>query len=235
MPHRPRTDGARVVIRLSGVGQSYGDRQLLRAVDLDLAPGTFHFLTGPSGSGKTTLLRLCYGELQPTTGDVALFGTRLAGLGRDGLADARSRIGIIHQDCRFLDHISLAENLALPFAVTGRPVPEKDLRELMAWVGLQDLAEALPPTLSAGERQRAALARAVILQPAVVLADEPTGNLDWEMSVRILSLLCELNRIGTAMLIATHDLHLIRAAKGKVAARTLRIVDGGLQMAGAEL
>lgn len=223
------------VIELNGVSQTFGDRTLLRDVDLTLAPGTFHFLTGPSGSGKTTLLRLCYGELMPSLGDVSLFGRPAVELGRDGLADIRSRIGVIHQDCRFLDHLSLAENLALPFVATGRPVPEQDLRELIGWVGLEDQAEALPPTLSGGERQRAALARAVILQPEIILADEPTGNLDWETSVRMLSMLCELNRIGTAMLIATHDLHLIRAAKGKVAARTLRIQEGRVQSAGAAL
>lgn len=223
------------MIRLSGVGQNLGGRELFAGVDLELAPGSFHFLTGPSGAGKTTLLRLCYGELAPTQGQVQLFGTALGALGRDGLARARQRIGIIHQDCQFLDHLTLAENLALPFVVTGRPVPEQDLRDLLAWVGLQDQAEALPPTLSGGERQRAALARAIILQPAIVLADEPTGNVDWEMSMRLMSLLAELNRIGTAMLIATHDLNLIRAMKGQVPARVLRIAEGRVQVAGAGL
>jgi len=223
------------MIRLSRVGQSLGERELFRDVDLELAPGSFHFLTGPSGAGKTTLLRLCYGELQPTTGQVELFGTGLDDLGRDGLSEARQRIGIIHQDCQFLDHLSLAENLALPFVVTGRPVPEQDLRELLAWVGLQEHADAHPPTLSGGERQRAALARAVILQPAILLADEPTGNVDWEMSMRLMSLLAELNRIGTAMLIATHDLNLIRATKSQVSARILRIAEGRVQVAGAGL
>lgn len=223
------------MIKLSGVGQTYGGRALLQGVDLHLAAGAFHFLTGPSGAGKTTLLRLCYGEQRPSTGTVELFGEDLARMGRDALADARQRIGVIHQDCQFLDHLSVAQNVALPFTATGRPVPERDLRELLAWVGLADQAEARPPTLSGGERQRAALARAVILQPAIVLADEPTGNVDWEMSTRILSLLAELNRMGTAMLIATHDLNLIRTAKGMVAARTLRIAEGRLQTAGADL
>jgi cell division transport system ATP-binding protein len=223
------------MIRLSAVGQSLGGRELFRDVDLELAPGSFHFLTGPSGAGKTTLLRLCYGELRPTTGQVELFGTGLDKLGRDGLAQARQRIGIIHQDCQFLDHLTLAENLALPFVVTARPVPERDLRDLLAWVGLQDQAEARPPTLSGGERQRAALARAIILQPAIVLADEPTGNVDWEMSMRLLTLLAELNRIGTAMLIATHDLNLIRATKSLTSARVLRIAEGRVQVAGAGL
>lgn len=230
-----RASGALAVIRLNGVGQSFGGRVLLADVDLHLSAGSFHFLTGPSGSGKTTLLRLCYGEARPSAGRVELFGEDLGKLGRNGLADARQRIGVIHQDCQFLDHLSVAQNIALPFVVSDRPVPERDLRELLAWVGLQDQAEARPPTLSGGERQRAALARAVILQPAVVLADEPTGNVDWEMSMRLLSLLVELNRIGTAMLIATHDLNLIRAAKAQVTARTLRIKGGRIEAAGADL
>lgn len=227
--------GACALIKLVSVGQSYGGRALLRDVDLHLAPGSFHFLTGPSGAGKTTLLRLCYGEIQPSSGRVELFGEDLAKVRRDALADARQRIGVIHQDCQFLDHLSVAQNVALPFTATNRPVPDDNLRELLAWVGLTEQAESRPPTLSGGERQRAALARAVILQPAFVLADEPTGNLDWEMSLRILSLLAELNRLGTAMLIATHDLNLIRTAKNQVAARTLRINDGQVQTAGAGL
>jgi cell division transport system ATP-binding protein len=223
------------MIRLTLVGHSYGGRTLLDGVDLHIAAGSFHFLTGPSGTGKSTLLRLCYGELRPTSGAVHLFGDEVATLSRDGLADARQRIGVIHQDCQFLDHLSVAQNLALPFTATDRPVPVQDLRELLAWVGLQDQAEARPPTLSGGERQRAALARAVILQPSVVLADEPTGNVDWDMSMRILSLLVELNRMGTGVLIATHDMNLIRTAKAQVAARVLRIADRKIVTAGADL
>lgn len=223
------------MIGLKAVGQTYGGRTLIDGVDLQLAAGSFHFLTGPSGTGKTTFLRLCYGELRPTRGTIELFGDDLSALSRDALADVRQRIGIIHQDCQFLDHLSVAQNVALPFAVTDRPVPDQDLRDLLAWVGLQDLAEARPPTLSGGERQRAALARAVILQPSMLLADEPTGNVDWEMSTRILSLLVELNRMGTGVLIATHDLNLIRTAKAQVAARVLRIADRKIQIAGADL
>jgi cell division transport system ATP-binding protein len=223
------------MITLKSVGQTYGGRTLIDGVNLQLPAGSFHFLTGPSGTGKTTLLRLCYGELRPTRGAVELFGQDLSALGRDALADARQRIGIIHQDCQFLDHLSVAQNVALPFAVTNRPVPASDLRELLAWVGLQDLAEARPTTLSGGERQRAALARAVILQPAMLLADEPTGNVDWDMSTRILSLLVELNRMGTGVLIATHDLNLIRTAKSQVSARVLRIADRNIQIAGSDL
>nr|WP_211201714.1 ATP-binding cassette domain-containing protein [Rhodobacter sp. NTK016B] len=220
---------------MANVSHDYGGRGLLKGIDLHIAPGAFHFLTGPSGAGKSTLLKLCYGELRPSDGEVELFGQPLAGLSRDALADTRRRIGVIHQDCQFLDHLSLAENVALPFVATGRPVPEADLRELLAWVGLAGQAESLPPTLSGGERQRAALARAVIMSPEVVLADEPTGNVDPEMSQRLLSLLVELNRMGTAVMIATHDLPLIRSAKAMVSARVLRIVDQNLQAAGSDL
>lgn len=223
------------MIRLTSVTHDYGGRGLLNGVDFHIAPGAFHFLTGPSGSGKSTLLKLCYGDLRPKSGRIELFGQDCARLSRDALADTRRRIGMIHQDCQFLDHLTLAENVALPFLATGRPVPENDLRELLSWVGLERQADALPPTLSGGERQRAALARAVIMSPEVVLADEPTGNIDWEMSQRLFTLLVELNRMGTAVLIATHDLTLIRNAKSQVSARVLRIADQTLQLAGADL
>ena len=223
------------MIRLANVSHDYGGRALLNGIDLHIAPGAFHFLTGPSGAGKSTLLKLCYGELSPKAGEIELFGQPLGSLSRDALADTRRRIGVIHQDCQFLDHLTLAENVALPFVATGRPVPESDLRELLSWVGLAGQAESLPPTLSGGERQRAALARAVIMSPEVVLADEPTGNVDPEMSQRLLQLLIELNRMGTAIMIATHDLTLIRHAKGAVPARVLRIADRTLQSAGVEL
>lgn len=173
--------------------------------------------------------------MAPSSGRVVLFDDDLRAMSRDKLADTRRRIGVIHQDCRFLDHLSIAENVALPFTAAGQRAPQRDLHELLAWVGLADQASARPPTLSGGERQRAALARAVIASPSVVLADEPTGNVDWDMSLRILSLLVELNRMGTAVMIATHDLNLIRSAKAQVSARVLRIADQRLLSAGADL
>ena len=153
------------------------------------------------------------------------------------MARSRRRIGVVHQDCQFLDHLPLDENLALPLSVAGRDVAAEaqNLQELMGWVGLAARARALPPQLSGGERQRAALARAVIMDPDIILADEPTGNVDWEMSLRLLRLLVELNRMGKAVLVATHDLNLIRAAKAQVAARVLRISGGTLTLAGADL
>jgi cell division transport system ATP-binding protein len=225
------------VIELKGAGYSYGRLALLRGLDLVLPPGSFHFLTGPSGAGKTTLLKLCYGELRPTEGSVEVAGRDTRTLGRDGMASLRRRIGVVHQDCEFLNHLSVTENVALPLTVSGTDSAERreELRQLMSWVGLSRRADAYPPELSGGERQRLALARAVITDPDVLIADEPTGNIDWEMSQRLLSLLAELNRLGKTVLVATHDLSLIRAAKPVVASRVLRLAGGGLQAAGAEL
>ncbi|RNF36190.1 cell division ATP-binding protein FtsE [Paracoccus methylarcula] len=217
---------------------SFGYRagsELLSGMTLSLQPGMFHFLTGPSGSGKTTLLRLCYADLLPTAGRLSAFGQDVAGLSRDGIAMLRRRVGVVHQDTQFLDHLPVAENVALPLSVSGQPVDMAAMRDLLGWVQLAQHARALPPSLSGGERQRAALARAVILSPDVVLADEPTGNLDWDMSMRLMQLLIELNKTGKAVLVATHDLNLIRAVKAQVSARVLRIAGGTLQLAGADL
>ena len=217
------------MIELSDVAYSYGGAELFSQLSLALAPGSFQFLTGPSGAGKTTLLKLCYGDLRATSGTVSLFGKDVAAMGRDDVAMARRRIGVVHQDCQFLDHLPVAENIALPLQVADRAdEAQGNLDELMAWVGLSAQAQQVPPQLSGGERQRAALARAVITSPDVIIADEPTGNVDWEMSQRLLTLLVELNRMGKTVLIASHDLNLIRAAKSQVSANVLRLKGGRL-------
>ncbi len=225
------------MIELQGVEYGYGSGVLLRDVSLHLAPGSFHFLTGPSGAGKTTLLKLCYLDLMATSGQVTIFGQEARRLDRDGIALARQRIGVVHQDCQFIDHLSVVDNIALPLTVSGRDdaARRKDIVDLLAWTGLTERADARPPELSGGERQRAALARAVVVSPKVIIADEPTGNIDWEMSLRLLQLLIELNRLGKSVLIATHDLNLIRQAKAHVSARVLRLRDGRLETGGADL
>ncbi|NKX43034.1 ATP-binding cassette domain-containing protein [Roseicyclus persicicus] len=224
------------MIDMQDAAFGYGAEPILSDMTLRLAPGSFHFLTGPSGSGKTSFLKLCYAELLATAGRVTLFGEDAATLDRDRIALTRQRIGVVHQDCEFLDHLPIRDNIALPLTVTGRDAgQDANLNELIAWVGLSPRARARPPELSGGERQRAALARAIIMDPDLILADEPTGNVDWEMSLRLLQLLCELNKMGKTILIATHDLALIRAAKAQVQARVLRIAGGRLSTAGADL
>jgi len=225
------------LIELRKAGFSYGGGDIFREVDLHLAKGTFHFLTGPSGSGKTTFMKMCYQALMPTSGTIKVFGKDVRAMDRDDVAIVRRRIGVVHQDCQFLDHLSVAENVLLPSQVSGRDVNDDiaNLNQLLKWVDLTENMNALPPELSGGERQRAALARAVILSPEVVIADEPTGNLDWEMAQRLLTLLIELNKMGKTVLMATHDMNLIRASRQSVSARVLRIQGKRVHLAGADL
>lgn len=196
------------VLRFAGVGLRYGRGEaVLREVSFDLEGGSFHFLTGPSGAGKSSLLKLIYRAEEPTRGRITLFGQDLSGLSRRQLPLLRRRIGMVFQDFRLLDHLSAFDNAALPLRLAGRAPKtyRDDVAEMLAWVGLGSKLHALPPTLSGGEKQRLAIARAVMGQPDVLLADEPTGSVDHDMALRILHLFVELNRQGTTVLIASHD------------------------------
>ncbi len=225
------------MLQLQDAGFSYGGRDILTEVNLDVAPGSFYFLTGPSGSGKTTFLRLCYQALMPTRGTLRILDRDVRGLHREDIAQIRRRIGVVHQDCKFIDHLTMMDNIRMPLQVSGRAgeLDDANFQDLISWVGLSSHMNALPPELSSGERQRAALARAVVMSPDLILADEPTGNLDWEMAQKILTLLVELNKMGKTVIIATHDLQLIRMAKAQVATRVLRIANYRVQQAGADL
>jgi cell division transport system ATP-binding protein len=175
------------------------------------APATFQFLTGPSGAGKSSLLRLLFVSLKPTRGLITLFGHDIATLSKDALSILRRRIGIVFQDFRLLDHLTTYDNVALPLRVMGRreETYREEVIELLHWVGLGQRVWALPPVLSGGEKQRAAIARAVIARPQLLLADEPTGNVDPALAKRLLRLFVELNKSGTSIVIATHDIALM--------------------------
>jgi len=197
-----------VVVRFDDVGMRYGvGEEVLHGVSFALAPGSFQFLTGRSGAGKSTLLRLIYMAHRPSRGVVEVFGQDLGTLARQALPEIRRRIGVVFQDFRLLDHLSAADNVALPLRIAGakRRQIRDQVAELLHWVGLADKIDALPPTLSGGEQQRVAIARAVINRPRLLLADEPTGNVDDETAARLLHLFRELNKIGTTVVVATHS------------------------------
>ncbi len=201
------------MIRLENVALSYGAGiDILRGVNFHLRPGSFHFLTGPSGSGKTTLMRLMFLSLEPTGGRMEVFNHEVENIYAANRAKLRGRIGIVFQDFRLLDHLTTWQNVALPLRVSGKKVSEykEDVTDLLTWVGLGDRMHQYPSFLSGGEKQRAAIARAVINKPDLLLADEPTGSVDPKMAHRLLKLFVELNRLGTSVVIATHDEHLMR-------------------------
>ena len=215
------------VVRFNDVGMRYGaGAEVLHGVSFALAPGSFQFLTGRSGAGKSTLLRLIYMAQRPSSGVVEVFGQDLTRLARQMLPDIRRRIGVVFQDFRLLDHLSTADNVALPLRIAGmkRRQVRDQVTELLRWVGLADKVDALPPTLSGGEQQRVAIARAVINRPHLLLADEPTGNVDDETAARLLHLFRELNKQGTTVVVATHSEALV--AQFDVA--EMRLVGGHL-------
>jgi cell division transport system ATP-binding protein len=218
--------GLSAIVEFDSVGLRYGTgAEVLRDLDFRLAGGGFYFLTGPSGAGKTSLLKLLYLAQRPTRGRVSIFGEELSEAPREALPQFRRRIGVVFQDFRLIRHLSAFDNVALPLRIGG--ASDRDLegpvREMLAWVGLADRASARPPTLSGGEQQRVAIARAVINRPELLVADEPTGNVDAEMAGRLLHLFTALNRLGTTVVVATHDISLISATPG---AQMIRLENG---------
>ncbi len=216
------------MVRFEDVSLRYdAGPEVLSRVYFDLDPGSFHFVAGPSGAGKSSLLRLMFLAHQPTSGRISLFGRDVAGLDRNERAQMRRRIGVVFQDFRLLDHLTVVENVALPLRVTGQRGAKihTHVTELLSWVGLADQLEAYPPTLSGGQQQRVAIARAVIARPSLLLADEPTGNVDDRLAVRLLYLFEELNKLGTTVLIATHNESLVARFKHSV----LRLEDGAVK------
>lgn len=196
------------MIKFEHVGLRYGvGPEVLSDISFHLEPGSFHFLSGASGAGKSSLLSLLYLGRRPTRGIVSMFGQNVADLDREELAFFRQQIGVVFQDFRLLPHLSVFDNVALPLRVSGRAKKsiDTDVKELLDWVGLADYMDALPMTLSGGQQQRVAIARAVIGRPKLLLADEPTGNLDDEIGARLMSLFQQLNQMGTTMVIATHS------------------------------
>lgn len=216
------------MLSFENVGLRYGDApETLQDITFDIAPGSFQFLTGPSGAGKTSLLRMVTLSLRPTRGVIRLMGhdlghtvgqdvaqvvgSRGKKIGRPDIVALRRRMGVVFQDFRLLDHLTLYENVALPLRLRGREETSyrAEVTELLEWVGLGDVRNARPPSLSGGEKQRAAIARALIARPELVLADEPTGNVDPTLARRILRLLIEMHKAGAAVMVATHDLGLM--------------------------
>jgi len=201
------------IVQFDNVGLRYGtDREVLSDVTFTLYPGSFYFLTGASGAGKTSLLKLLYLAQRPSRGMIRMFGTDVITLPRHGLPAFRRRVGTVFQDFRLVPHLSAFDNVALPLRVSR--VPESDIRkpvaDMLDWVGLGNRADARPATLSGGEQQRVAIARAVIARPEVLVADEPTGNVDPDMALKLLRLFEALNRLGTTVVVATHDVHLLK-------------------------
>lgn len=206
------SDAESAVVRFDDVSMRYGrGPETLKDLNFALPHGSFHFVTGASGAGKSSLLKLMYLAARPSRGLVHLFGQDVATVSAENRPFMRRRIGVVFQEFRLLDHLSAFDNAALPLRIAGRKPDSyrNDVAELLTWVGLKNRMHAMPPTLAGGEKQRLAIARAVVNRPDILLADEPTGNVDHEMGLRILRLFVELNRMGATVLIATHDQDLV--------------------------
>lgn len=200
------------MIKFEHVGLRYGiGPEVLSDINFSLQPGSFHFLCGPSGAGKTSLMSLLYLGRQPTRGLISMFGQNIGSLSREELMPIRQKIGVIFQDFRLLSHLSAFDNVALPMRISGQSESEikTHVGELLEWVGLGDCMHRLPKTLSGGQQQRIAIARAVIARPKLLLADEPTGNLDDEIGNKLMGLFDQLNKMGTTVLIATHSISIL--------------------------
>lgn len=218
------------MVTFENVGLRYGmGQEILRDISFKIPPQSFQFLTGPSGAGKTTLLKLILFTLKPTRGLITLFGRDAGALDKDAITGLRRRIGVVFQDFRLLNHLTTYENVALPLRVQGREEAtyRNEVIELLGWVGLGERMHALPAVLSGGEKQRAAIARALIVRPELLLADEPTGNVDPTLARRLLRLFMELHKSGTSVVIATHDLGLMDQFDG---ARRLVLGDSRLHI-----
>jgi len=201
------------IVQFANVGLRYGtDREVLSDISFTLYPGCFYFLTGASGAGKTSLLKLLYLAQRPSRGMISMFGEDVITLPRAALPNVRRRVGVVFQDFRLVPHLTTFDNVALPLRIAGMSDErlKKPVTDVLEWVGLGHRSDARPATLSGGEQQRAAIARAVITRPAMLVADEPTGNVDPEMAVKLLRLFEALNRLGTTVVVATHDVHLLR-------------------------
>lgn len=216
-----------MIVSFEDVGLAYDPgAESLKDISFVLKEGEFRFLTGPSGAGKTSFLKLIYLALKPTRGKMTLFGEDVTNAAREALPPLRRRIGVVFQEFRLLDHLTAFENVALPMKVAGvnQQQYREDVSELLNWVGLGSRMDARPETLSGGEKQRVALARALVSKPDLILADEPTGNVDPQMGEKIMKLFVELNKLGAAVIVATHDLQLVEAL-GK---QTMRLEAGRL-------
>jgi len=217
------------VIRFENVGMRYGmDTEILKDISFELERGSFHFLTGASGAGKSSLLKLLYLAHRPSRGLTSFFGVNTVISTRSALPQLRRRIGVVFQEFRLLEHLTAVENVMLPMVLAGAANETKlkeQAKELLSWVGLKDKFDARPSTLSGGEKQRLAIARAVIGRPDLLLADEPTGNVDPEMAQRLMHLFVELNKIGTTTVIATHDVSMVESMN----APELRLKNGELE------
>ena len=222
------------VVRFENVGLRYGlGPEILQDIYFDLCPGSFHFLTGESGAGKSSLMKLMYLAMRPTRGSISLFGKDIASTSRSDLPNLRRRIGVVFQEFRLLSHLSVFDNVALPLRIAGSKESElrNHVEELLTWVGLENHMKARPPTLSGGQQQRLAIARAVIGHPRLLLADEPTGNVDDRMAYRLMHLFEELNRLGSTIVIATHNQQLVQGLDYPI----LNLDSGNLTVSSAQV